>query len=310
MGDNPRLKFLTYNAGLFRVRLFGKKVFEAAPYVDERFAELAPALLSFGADIIALQEVFDDGHQRLLSASLSEAYPFQGSWTERKRGCFHSGLMLFSKYPILDSSGRRFSFVPWDERLFVEKGILTATVDAGPFGMIAIANCHHTSGGAIRSPEGEFTDEARRRQYRELFAALDASPAEKRIALGDFNSGPEATGKSYRELVSGGYADAWAICHGQKSAPTWHPDNLLNVRGPHRKYAAQRLDHILANDSFLRAAPPVDARIVFDEPMVAVPDGHVSISDHYGLSAEFELAPTDLTSQKSAYDPSSGKEAS
>lgn len=295
---NPRLKLLTYNAGLFRISLFGKSLFAPAPFVEERFAELAPALLSCDADIVALQEVFDDEHQQHLSKTLAAAYPFQSSWTQRRYGRMHSGLMIFSKYPIVSSGGRRFRHVPWDEDIFVEKGMLFATIDAGPFGRLALANCHHTSGGAIRNPEGAFTDDARRRQYQDLFVSLGSVPVEKRLALGDFNSGPEATDTSYRELVSGGYADAWAICHGRESAPTWHPGNPLNARGPHRKYAAQRLDHILANDTFLRESPPVDARVVFSELSVEVPGGLVSISDHYGLAVEFELLPASMGIEK------------
>lgn len=289
--ENQRLRVLTYNAGLFRIKAFGRMLFAPAPFVEERFAELAPALLSCDADILALQEVFDAEHQRLLSEALRAAYPYQDAWTESRRGKMRSGLMFFSRYPILETRGMRFRNVPWDERLFVEKGIMLSTVDAGPFGLLSIANSHHTSGGAIWDPEGIFTDAVRSRQFRQLFRALDSSPARKRIALGDFNSGPEATRRSYGELLSAGYADTWAICHGEKSEPTWSPHNPLNSRGPHRKYAAQRLDHVLANDSFLSASPPVGARIVLAEPAVSVPGkGRFSISDHYGLSVDFELA--------------------
>ncbi len=288
---NPRLKFLTYNAGLFRLKLFGRHLYAPAPFVEERFAELAPAILSCDADIVALQEVYDAEHQMALSESLGMAYPFQSSWTERRYGRLGSGLMLFSRYPILDSHGHHFEDMPFDERLFVEKGIMIALIDAGAFGHLAVANCHHTSGGAVWDPEGSFTDQTRRRQYRQLFETLKNARTEKRVALGDFNSGPEATGGSYRELVSNGYADAWALCHGEKSVPTWNPENPLNAGGPHRKYAAQRLDHVLANGSFLDSALPVSARIVFSDPAVSVPGkGKVSISDHCGVAVDFELS--------------------
>lgn len=285
----PTLKLLTYNAGLFRIKLFGRQLIEPAPYVEERFAQLAPALLASDADIIALQEVYDPAHQARLANNLRAAYPYQAAWTESRWRRLRSGLMLFSKYPITGAVGHRFHKLPWDEGLFVEKGMLVATVDAGALGRICLANCHHTSGGALWNPEGWYTDRARRHQYRQLFETIDRSEHGQRIALGDFNCGPEATDGNYQELLARGYADAWAACHGNRSEPTWDPANPLNAAGPHRKTSAQRLDHILLNNGLLRSVKVTGARIALNEPRVVTPGGGlVTLSDHYGLAVDLE----------------------
>jgi endonuclease/exonuclease/phosphatase family metal-dependent hydrolase len=281
------LKLLTYNAGLFRFRLFGRSFFVPAPHIEERFAALAPALLSSGADIIALQEVYDPEHRVGLIAALEPAYPYRAVWPERSWGRMHSGLMLFSKYPIITARPHWFRDIPLDERLAVEKGMLIAEIEAKPFGHISVANCHHTSGGALWDPEGHFTDGYRRRQYRQLFDALDAGASIRRLAMGDFNSGPEVAGGSFQELGASGYADAWAEKNGSQSMPTWEPSNSLNSAGPHRKFSAQRLDHILLSPELAANSIVADARIIFSDPAVQVPGrGSFTLSDHYGLFVE------------------------
>ena len=65
-----KLTILTYNAGLLRFQLLGPcglggTVFSNPPCVPERFPHLAAALLDSGADIIALQEVYEKTHVAL-----------------------------------------------------------------------------------------------------------------------------------------------------------------------------------------------------------------------------------------------------
>jgi len=286
---DENLKILTYNAGLFRIRVFGRTLVAPAPHIEERFAALAPALLSSGADIIALQEVYDLEHRVSLIASLERAYPYRAAWPERRWGRMCSGLMLFSKYPIAAAQPHSFRDLPFDERLAVEKGMLSAEIDVGRFGRIGVTNCHHTSGGALWDPEGRLADRLRSRQYRQLFAMLSSTAPTRHLAIGDFNAGPEASGENYRELIASGYADAWAERHGSRSEPTWDPANPLNAKGPHRATSAQRLDHVLLSPGLAQAARVAGAKIVFEQPCVEL-SGHppVTVSDHYGLMVELE----------------------
>lgn len=284
------LKFLTYNAGLLKIGLFGKTILEPAPYVEERFRHLAPALLDCGADIIALQEVYDRRHQEGLSAALSAEYPYQAVSPTRAFRPLGSALMLFSKHPIESVEHPRFSHIPFDEQLFVDKGMIIANVRVAGLGTVRLANAHHTSGGALWHPEGWLAKRARRRQYEELFEILNGDRADHRLALGDFNAGPEATTENYLHLLSYGYADAWSLCRGQGSRPTWEACNPLNVRGPHCRTSSQRLDHVLLGPSMTEAVRVAAADVVFNEPQVELPDGRrVTISDHYGLSIDLEL---------------------
>src|SRR5512133_2209836 len=143
------LKVLTYNAGLLKIGLFGRTLLEPAPHVDERFRHLAPALLALDADLIALQEVYDPRHQQSLMGDLGGAYPFYAVAPTRRFRPFGAALMLFSKYPLIDPQYLLFTRVPLDEQLFVDKGMIVTSVDAGPFGRLALANVHNTSGGAL-----------------------------------------------------------------------------------------------------------------------------------------------------------------
>jgi endonuclease/exonuclease/phosphatase family metal-dependent hydrolase len=281
------LKILTYNVGLLRIKFFGRTVVEPAPYVDERYAHLAAALLASGADIIALQEIYDRGQQARLAHDLSDVYPYCEFSPTRPGRRLGAALMIFSKYLITDAEHILFHDVPFDERLFVDKGMIIATIKAGAFGTIRLANTHCTSGGAIHNPEGNFTNHARSKQYRQIFDTLNRDHSLTRFAIGDFNAGPEAAKENYHELQTHGYVSAWNACH-QLSAPTWDPKNELNAHGPHRATSAQRMDHILFRDGENFQTKVKNAQIVLSEPCVTVPSGKVTISDHYGLMTELE----------------------
>ena len=282
------LRILTYNAGFLKVKLFGCTLVEPAPYVNERFLCLAPALLSSGADIIALQEVYDRDQQAQLVKDLASAYPHHAVSPTRPFRPLGAALMLFSKFPLMDIEYILFKKFPLDERIFVDKGMIVATIEAGAFGPVRIANTHCTSGGALHHPERSYTSRARNRQYRQIFDTLDRDRGMMRLAVGDFNAGPVVLPENYRELLSRGYTDVWAACHGEASAPTWDPKNELNAHGPHRLTSAQRMDHILFHDGADSAIKVRNAQIVLSEPCVDVPAGKVTISDHYALMAELE----------------------
>jgi len=282
------LKILTYNVGLLRVKFFGLTLVEPAPYVDERYACLAPALLASGADIIALQEIYDRDQQARLIRELAAVYPYCEFSPTRPFRPLGAALMLFSKFPLMDVEYILFKNIPLDERIFVDKGMIVATVNAGAFGPLRITNTHCTSGGALHHPEGSFTSHARNRQYRQIFDTLDRDRGVMRLAVGDFNAGPKVLPENYRELLSRGYTDVWAARHRDSSAPTWDPKNELNAHGPHRLTSAQRMDHILFRDGENRPTKVKNAQIVLSEPCVEVPAGKVTISDHYALMAELE----------------------
>jgi len=282
------LRILTYNAGFLKVKLFGLTLVEPAPYVDERFRYLAPALLSTGADIIALQEVYDRDQQAQLIKDLAGIYPHQAVSPTRFFRPLGAALMLFSKFPLMDVEYILFKRFPLDERIFVDKGMIVATIEAGAFGPVRIANTHCTSGGALHHPEGYYTSRARNRQYRQIFDTLDRDRGMMRLAIGDFNAGPVVLPENYRELLSRGYTDVWVACHNDASAPTWDPKNELNAHGPHRSTSAQRMDHVLFHDGTGGAIKVKNAQIVLSKPCVDVPTGKVTISDHYGLMTELE----------------------
>jgi len=282
------LRILTYNAGFLKVKLFGLTLVEPAPYVNERFLSLAPALLSTGADIIALQEVYDRDQQAQLVKDLAGVYPHCAVSPTRPFRPLGAALMLFSKFPLMDVEYILFKRLSLDERIFVDKGMIVATIEAGAFGALRIANTHCTSGGALHHPEGSYTSRARNRQYRQIFDTLDRDRAVMRLAVGDFNAGPIVLPGNYRELLSRGYTDVWVARHNDASAPTWDPKNELNAHGPHRLTSAQRMDHILFHDGENRPTKVKNAQIVLSEPCVEVPAGKVTISDHYALMAELE----------------------
>ncbi len=246
--------------------------------------------MASGADIIALQEVYAPTQQAQLAKLLHDAYPHCAYSPTRCLRPFGAALMIFSKYPLVATRHILFDQVPFDEQICVDKGMIIASVDIPQLGALTIANTHHTSGGALWNPEGGLAKRVRSRQYEQLFGVLDAHGGVNRLALGDFNAGPEATYDNYAELIAGKYADAWTMKNGDASRPTWDVKNILNAHGPHQRTSSQRLDHILPHQELLRRVSISRAQLMFSEPVVPLADGRkVTVSDHYGVMVELQI---------------------
>lgn len=100
-GPLASLKLLTYNVGLLRIRVCGKEVFANPPFSKQRMPFLPPAILGIGADIIALQECYEECHFKELYKPLKSSYPHV-AWQKSKTKLFQcsNGLVLLSKWPI------------------------------------------------------------------------------------------------------------------------------------------------------------------------------------------------------------------
>ena len=57
-----KLTVVTFNAGLLDVEIFGQSILQPAPFVNERLLVLPKALAKTNADVIALQEVYEQKH--------------------------------------------------------------------------------------------------------------------------------------------------------------------------------------------------------------------------------------------------------
>jgi exonuclease III len=146
----PTLTVATFNVGLLRVRLAGGPTIFCNPaLVNERLPFVGQALLQLDADVLALQEVYEEAHVRLICEALSGKYPHVARRVRRHLAPWkcNNGLMLLSRYPLLDVELHVHRHAALLEHMMGSKCFLTAVVDA-PLGRIFVANTHLTAGGA------------------------------------------------------------------------------------------------------------------------------------------------------------------
>jgi endonuclease/exonuclease/phosphatase family metal-dependent hydrolase len=288
-----RVRILTYNTGLYRVRVGGMTLIEPIRHAAARLAGLAKAIHSLEPDVVALQEVFDDRHLFPLLDALRNAYPHTSTGRDAYVPTFfrdHSGLCLLSRFPLRDVRHENLRDAALEESLFIVKGVLTATVDS-PLGPISLINTHLTSGGMFRDPEGSWMTKIRDRQVDHLVELCATSPHLVRLVLGDMNTGPEFAGRNYARFLDQGLVDTWNLhpeSQPRRKEVTWELGNPLNSRELHKTHVPQRIDHALIHPGSLQCVRVLRSEPVLDEPMVPTPEGMMTISDHYGLIVELE----------------------
>lgn len=267
------LAILSFNAGLLNLNVCGLTILEPTPHIEERLSMIPNALKRLDADIILLQKVYEKEHGERIQRELGLPYAIG----TRDHFPMRSGLLLLSKHPITEGG-----FTPFKTRLIedrvADKGMITARITT-PLGDVAIANVHPTAGGL--HPEAPKAEGVRSKQLRQATDELERIGMEYSIRVlgGDFNAGPEASKGNFQELLKKGYRDSFRNQEPQRFS--WDPSNPLNANGPHAHCPPQRCDHILVCDPIVRA----ESKIVLMDPIVPVPSGSCTLSDHYGVLA-------------------------
>jgi endonuclease/exonuclease/phosphatase family metal-dependent hydrolase len=282
-------RFITLNAFLLDVRLLGLwRLYKAAPYLEERLAALPDALRPLEADVICLQEVFRKPYRRFLADRLGDIYPHSAGI--RSSGMPPgTGLMVLSRHPIESARTVEFRAAFLEGRLAIRMGMLDCTIRLPDLGRCRVINVHLAAGGLFHHPESRRSDALRRRQIAELLAHAEASGLT--IICGDLNSGPDSSLTNYRQVLDGGFVDAFAAAAGSdnpaRRTMTWDPGNPLISGDMNRALPAQRIDHILLGRACADDYVIGEAGVVLHEPRVLLADGQrVPLSDHYGLAAD------------------------
>lgn len=191
------VRILTWN--LYQRPWFVADLLDAPklPERRERFLGILRSLASHGADIVCLQEAFHAPTRRALVRRFEYSFP-----KLTHRFCFrmHSGLMILSRYPILDRSGLIFHGRSAGGRgadSWVDKGVMRARV-LMPDGPIDVFNTHLQAGpcGDVREAQ---VDLARR--------FVESQPG-RAVFTGDFNVHP-GEDACLDPLLRLGFRDAW-----------------------------------------------------------------------------------------------------
>lgn len=270
----PYLQVVSFNVGLTRLK-FVPFNYNFVPFVTERVRLLPAALLATNADVICLQEVFENGLFRRLRADLVSAYPYT---YHNNKGwkLFNKGLAIFSKYKFEHLNEVSFKTIALEK--FAQKGASIIRFLEGPYESMVLANVHFPYGGYINnSPAFAPIVTLRNKAIEQLHQVL-CSLGEQVIMAGDFNFGPTAAEPNYEYLLSLRYHNLTG------EEVTWDPENPMNKLFTLMK--PQSLDHIFVNDTLIRQIANSTSQVLFKEP-AQTPDGRlINLSDHYGVGVK------------------------
>ncbi len=282
------MRIVTYNVGLLDVWLFGKKLFEFAPYTRARSFAIPGELAGTECDILFMQELYHENDVRLVREALSESMPYSVVSDAPCGLRLGHGLAIFSRLPLTASEDKRFTYQLIDERIFGPKGYLSATVMHPDLGAILLINTHTTAGGFFGHPESKKTDACRAKQLAELIQ--EGRKASYSIIAGDLNCGPDVSVGNFMSFQDDGYALPEMPSEQQDIGPTWDPQNSLNADGPHKSSPAQQIDHVLFSKDLATTLSAVRIERMFQEPRFISGVFH-TLSDHYGIGVSVAYNP-------------------
>lgn len=285
-----KLKILTFNAGLFELRVLGFTIIRPADYLNERLEAMPQEIIKTDADIVGLQEVYFKQHQDFFIDKLIGAYPFH-CFQRAKSIKINSGLMIFSKHPI---SNVQYSPLrdkgPLDERIVAQKGVLSCQIEVSGVGNIHIINFHPTSGGFLHQQDAPQIITIRHNQINQAYELASKTQNVPTVILGDFNTGSEIAQENYSNLIEKQFTDSYLyFCQKNQITPemTWDSQISLNKKGTHSESVSQRIDHIYVSPRLLEVLKITDSKVIFKEGIVNTPSEKVQLSDHYALISEF-----------------------
>lgn len=243
---------------------------------EQRQPAIEKTLQNVNADIIALQEVWDDGREnlaKLIADKLGYSYVY-AAYDERKKGV-RFGNAILSRWPITSEDSRKLPAPPDAEE---HRCVLHGAVD-GPRGPLDVFSTH-LNWKAHHSHVRQMQVQAVAEFIAER-AKNDCPP----ILCGDFNANPDSeeirvlTGQTTCAVEGLVFLDAWRVAGGRGEGLTWdnkNPYAVLELE-PNR-----RIDYVLVGyPGQSGAGLACHAEVTGDEPV----DG-VWPSDHHAVLVE------------------------
>ena len=264
------LKFATFNAWLIPERM------RIAKRTTLRTKYITTAVSNCDCDVLAMQEVWVPGlyKQSLLNPkNFSKSYKYFHYF---RAGLVGSGLVTFSKYPIVGVDFFQFTMCSSPFRVdhgdwYGAKGIGVCYIES-PAGLLSVYNTH------LVADYGKYTYvEHRIVEVMELVRFIQRTARGHAILLGDLNLTSDSI--EY-EIVTefGGLADLW------KDENTFFTFNLPNNPFCNTNCPAQRIDYVMIPNG--NKFEVIEKGYIFQE----TEDKSIWYSDHSGLQVQLKLA--------------------
>lgn len=282
-----RFSLLTFNAWCLRTP-FG---LDFAADIDERVRMIPERLAAHGADVVAMQEIWNAGvRSRLIADLRRHGYDHFAHRARTRpgldplefvRGGMGNGLLVATRLRLDPTVEQlRFSRFTRLEEVFVMKGAIRVKIRLPDTGWtdLVVSHLGAVSYDQRRARFHVAESSTRLRQARELSAWLGPGSLSRTLLAVDLNA--SRTSPEYRLLVGPGegrLVDCHARAGGAKGC-TFGPDNPYMAAGRFGHLPAEAVDFIFASPDL--GARAVRSRIVFT--------GTPHLSDHFGVMTWFE----------------------
>lgn len=239
-------------------------------YQLERVDQISATLMKTEADVLCLQELFHSRFKKRLMDSLSSVYPYYVK--PGKRGLrFTSGLMIFSKYKIIDYDISYYTNSSGVDKM-ARKGIQSATIRFKDTNLV-IANTHLQSGQGVKEQM------VRSFQYRRINTMMQDYYRKDFWIVGDFNTSADSA--AFIELKSTcSVIDANIISSDLKFTSNFPDNGLYKSDGKIPK----RIDFVLKdeNSDWIRVAEKISRA-----KLMGFKNLNMYLSDHALLESKF-----------------------
>jgi endonuclease/exonuclease/phosphatase family metal-dependent hydrolase len=264
--------------------------------LDRRLALAERQLRALAADVVCLQEVrpLDGRAGRTTADVLADALGMGALYAPSLRwadGAFgagrpggEEGLAILSRWPVLEQRA-----LPLPELRPTEGRILLSARLATPAGPVWFHTTHlhyRLDDGLAREAQVVAIDEA----VRACGRGNDDAP---QVLCGDFNATADSDEMRFLRglcTLSGRrthFQDAWIRKHGRADGITWSSENE-HTRPLRSLDIDRRIDYVYVTSRKKDGRATVHACDV----VLAERDGDICASDHYGVFAEIQIAPT------------------
>jgi endonuclease/exonuclease/phosphatase family metal-dependent hydrolase len=250
----------------------------------ERMKAIGEQITALDPDIVALQEAFmPEDRDRILAYLAPGKWPYSHYFTS---GIVGSGVMIISRYPVVDATFHRYRLGGrpervWEADYYAGKGIGLVRLTT-PAGLLDVYATHAL---AQYSPDtsDEYAAHRATNMYEAARFVVAQSAGNPVLLCGDLNTRPDQPG--YRLVtVLGGLIDCFAQANPGDPGITYSPTNPYADNEP-----AQRIDYIFARHGTNLGFNIRTVKVALNDK----PAGNArAYSDHYGVLAELELTPT------------------
>lgn len=153
-GDTGTVRIMTWN-----IKMLPRILHYIHHKPVERARILPRCIIAESADIVLLQEVFDDRCYRILKRKLKKTYPYMLGPVNKQAGTiFSGGAMILSKTPLKKLAQIRFNSCSGNDCWAHKGALLASTTIRGH--KIQVMNTHLQAGGVPRIHIDQFTQMA------------------------------------------------------------------------------------------------------------------------------------------------------